>query len=93
MKVYECIIDDGKEVYKAQAVAKDETDLLRVYGGNGEFIKVTDISNTIIAPAHDYQAINEAGDRLYDVLSTAGYNDIEKTLICALLEDFLTNRK
>lgn len=93
MKVYECIIDDGKEVYRAQAVAKNESDLLCVYGGNGEFIKVTDISNTVIAPLHDYQAISEAGDRLYDVLSTAGYSDIEKTLIRDLLEDFLTNRK
>lgn len=92
MKVYECIIDDGKEVYKSKAVAKNKEDLLDIYGGDGDFIKITDISDTILAPPRDYERISNAVERLQIVLLKENYNDIERILICELLNDFLVNR-
>lgn len=45
MKLFECIIDDGTDVYKSLCTAKSKKELLDVYGGNGDFIKIKDITN------------------------------------------------
>lgn len=92
MKVYECIIDDGKNVYKSKAVAKNRDNLLDIYSCDGDLIKITDISDTILAPPRDYERINNAVERLQIVLLKENYSDIERALICELLCDFLVNR-
>lgn len=76
-------------MYKSKAVAKKRDNLLDIYGGNGDFIKITDISDTIIAPPCDYERINNAVERLQTVLLKENYSDIESVLICELLNDFL----
>lgn len=45
LKVYECIIDDGKEVYKEVLTAKNKKQLLDIWGGNGSFEKITEVTN------------------------------------------------
>ena len=44
MKLYECIIDDGTNVFKTVTAAKSKKELLNVYGGNGTFEKIKDIT-------------------------------------------------
>lgn len=40
MKLYECIVDDGKDVFKTLTASKSKKELLSVYGGNGSFEKL-----------------------------------------------------
>lgn len=94
MKLFECIVDDGKDVFKTNCVAKNKKDLLSVYGGNGEFISIKDITNSAFAvPIGDYEAIESCIEKLRTTLLHGGYEDMERTIICSLLDDFLVNRK
>ena len=45
MKLFECIVDDGNNVFKSTVAARNKKELLNVYGGNGDFVKITDVTN------------------------------------------------
>lgn len=75
MKLYECIIDDGQNVFKTVTAAKNRKELLNVYGGNGKFEKIRDVTN-------DYP-IDE--NKLDNTLRVAGYGQTEINLLTALL--------
>ena len=80
MKLYECIVDDGTNIFKTTVASKNKKELLNVYGGNGTFEKITDIT----------QLTDSIGvDLLRDTLIRNGYGNNETTLICALLEEHL----
>ena len=80
MKLYECIIDDGTNIFKTAVAAKNKKELLKIYGGNGTFEKITDIT----------QLTDSIGvEWLRDTLVRNGYGNNETTLICALLEEHL----
>ena len=75
MKLCECIVDDGTNVFKTTSAAKNKKELLNVYGGNGSFEKITDVTKDYI--------IDE--NKLDDTLRAAGYKQAEINLLTALL--------
>ena len=45
MRLYEVVVDDGRDVFKSVCCAASKRELKSVYGGNGEFLKVTDVTS------------------------------------------------
>lgn len=84
MKLYNCIIDDGHDVYRAFCAAKNRKQLLEDYGGNGEFEKIKDVTNEYLSEGSLEQL--EA-----DLLRT-GWGEGERRLIYALVEEHLNKR-
>lgn len=81
MKLFECIIDNRQgNVFKTITASKNKKELLNVYGGNGDFEKITDVTKT-------YNQISV--DMLHDTLVKAEYGKGEIELITALLEEHL----
>lgn len=85
MKLYECIVDDGKNVFKTTVATKNRKELLNTYGGNGTLEKITDVTKGYLT--------EESTDKLEDDLLRTGWGDAERKLICALLEQHLKSIK
>lgn len=85
MKLFECIIDDGTDVYKSLCTAKSKKELLNVYGGNGDFIKIKDITNEYFDET--------SADELRNDLIKAGWGTGETKLIVALLEEHIEKKR
>lgn len=85
MKLFECIIDDGKNVYKNLCTAKSKKELLNVYGGNGDFIKIKDITNEYFDET--------SAEELRNDLKKAGWGEGETRLIVALLEEHIEKKR
>lgn len=83
MKLFECIVDDGKDVFKTITAAKNKKELLSVYGGNGVFEKITDVTN-------DYPI---DVDKLSNDLLRFGWGQAEINLICALVQEHFKKRQ
>jgi hypothetical protein len=81
MKLYECIVDDGNNVFKTLSTAKNKKELLSVYGGNGDFVKIDDVTNEYFT--------SESSEKLDDDLLRMGWGEAERKLICALLEEHI----
>lgn len=75
MKLFECIVDDGTQVFKTVTAAKNKKELLNIYGGNGTFEKITDVTKCY--------PIDE--NKLDNTLRSAGYGQAEINLLTALL--------
>ena len=43
-RMYEAIIDAGDQVFKVNRIARDEKDFKSRYGGNGEFVRILDVT-------------------------------------------------
>lgn len=85
MKLYNCIIDDGKSIFRAFLAAKNKKELFDVYGGNGKFEKITDVTA-------EYFPTYAACEKLNDDLLRMGMGEGERSLICALVEEHITHR-
>lgn len=85
MKLFECIIDDGTDVYKSLCTAKSKKELLDVYGGNGDFIKIKDITNECFDET--------SAEELRNDLKKAGWGEGETRLIVALLEEHIEKKR
>lgn len=85
MKLFECIIDDGKDVFKTLTASKNKKELLSVYGGNGSFEKITDVTNEYLIP--------ESVEKLKCDLQRTGWGKGEIEIICALVEEHIRKRK
>lgn len=85
MKLFECIIDDGKNVFKALTAATSKKELLNAYGGNGEFIRIKDITSEYFT--------DESVERLDADLSRTGWGAGERKILCALLEQHIQTIK
>lgn len=82
MKLYKCIVDDGKNVYKALVAAKNRKQLLDEYGGNGNFEKITDVTGEYFTDG--------TVDKLDDDLCRMNWGEGERLLICALVEEHIS---
>jgi len=85
MKLFKCIVDDGKNVFKVLTAAKSKKELLNVYGGNGTFEKILDVTS-------DYFT-DDSVDHLDECLAATRWGEGERKLICALLEEHINNKK
>ena len=85
MRIFKCIIDDGKDVFKTIVACKNKKEVLTVYGGNGKFEKVTDVTKNYFT--------EESVDRLRIDLRRTGWGAPETELICALLQEHIRKIK
>lgn len=79
MKAYEMIIDGGEQVFKCVRPAKDIKQLKYIYGGNGEFVRIKDVTN-------DYPI---DVDYLRDVLTgkhNGHFGEVETDIICSVIQ-------
>lgn len=84
MKLYEMIIDDGTEVFKAIRPAKDLKSLKTQYGGNGEIIRIKDVTEYW---TNNGLVFSDSGiDFLVKVLQQAQYGKTEIEMITALIK-------
>ncbi len=79
MKLYECIVDDGTDVFKTLTAAKNKKELLSVYGGNGSFEKIKDVTKEYFT--------EDTPDKLASDLQKCGWGRGEIELIRALVEE------
>ena len=79
MKLYECIVDDGTDVFKTMTAAKNKKELLSVYGGNGSFEKIKDVTKEYFT--------EDTPDKLASDLQKCGWGRGEIELIRALVEE------
>lgn len=78
MKLFKCIVSDRENTFSTITAAKNKKELLNVYGGNGTFEKITDVTK-------EYNTISV--EVLEDTLKKAQYGKGEIALITALLEE------
>ncbi len=85
MKLFNCIIDDGQIVFKTLVAAKDQKELLAVYGGNKTFEKIQDVTA-------DYLT-ERTVEKLDTDLLRMGWGEGERKFICALIQQHIDNLK
>ena len=74
-KMWEMIIDDGTNCYKAHGIAPNKKELEKVYGGNGEFVRIKEVTSDF--------PISE--DKVFRALKNAEFGDAEANAIISLL--------
>lgn len=85
MKLFKAIVDDGESVFNAYGCAKNKKEFMRIYGGNGVFKIIEDVTK-------DYLTAGSL-EVLKDSLSKTGWGIPEMTILCALLEEHLEKNK
>lgn len=85
MKLFECIIDDGKDVFKTLIASKNKKELLSVYGGNGSFEKIKEVTDEYLIP--------ESVDNLRSDLQRTGWGKGEIEIICALVKEHIEKKR
>lgn len=84
MKLYHVYVDDGEQVFKTYAAAKNKKALLERDGGNGDFIKIEDVTMDHLCEG--------SAERLFDDLLRCCWGRAEATLIAELVRDHLAHR-
>ena len=85
MKLFECIVDDGKDVFKTLTAAKSRKALIDEYGGNGDFIRIKDVTAEYFTEA--------SAEKLEEDLRRMGWGEGERRILCALLEAHIRTEK
>lgn len=85
MKLFECIIDDGKSVFKTFTAAKSKKALLDECSGNGSFEKIKDVTNLYFS--------DTTLDKLNEDLFRMGWGEGERKIICALVQQHIDGLK
>lgn len=78
MKVFKAYIEDGRDVYRIIRPAESLNKFKSMYGGNGDFVKIEDITDTRYLL--DMQHLRQVLDRFSD------FGEDEKDLIIATLQ-------
>ena len=81
MKMFECIIIDGGITYAEVLPGKSKKEMLAVWGGNGEFKSVKDVTSKYFS--------NDSANRLMSDLGMCGWGTAERRLIGALLDEHI----
>ena len=80
-KMYEIIIDDGTNVYKHHGVYKSEEEAREAATGNGEVIRIKDVTDDYPLPAA----------KIYTTLKNANFGDIEANAIYSFVSRLYAN--
>ena len=83
MKMFECIIDDGKNVFKEVVAANSKRQMLDQWGGNGEFLRIKEVTK-------DYPIDTE---KLQSDLPRLGWGIEGSRLIMMLAEEHMRKQK
>lgn len=78
IKKFECIIDDGHDVFKTYIPATSKSELMKKWGGNGEFVRIKEV------PEYLPSAICVRTD-----LEKCGYGKAECELIYRILSEYV----
>ena len=81
MKMFECVIIDGGNAFVEVLPGKSKKEMLAVWGGNGEFKSIKDVTS-------EYLSEDSANMVIRD-LETCGWGVAERRLIGALLEEHI----
>ena len=84
MKLFRVYVDDGNQVFKTYTAAKSKKAMLERDGGNGEFVKIEDVTQEHLCEG--------SAERCYDDLRRTGWGQAEATLIAELIRDHLAHR-
>ena len=85
MKLFEMIIKDGENAYVITRPAKDLKHLKSMYSGNGEFVRIKDVTEEW----KDRLLLSADGiDTMQRTLKLAGYEQMERDIIVSLLQMF-----
>lgn len=85
MKLFKCIVDDGENVFKTLTAAKSKKELLEIYGGNGTFEKIEDLTNEYFTET-SVACLNKSS-------KSSGWGEGEINIICALLDQHIKGLK
>ena len=85
MRLFECIVNDGEDIYKTLVTAKNKKELLNVYSGNGDFEKIKDVTNEYFT--------EESVDCLDESLKSTGWGEAERKILRALLYEHIKGLK
>ena len=80
-KMYEMIIDCGDQVIKVNRPGKSAADVKKRYSGNGEYIKVTDVTEDYPIDAY----------KVMSALAAAGFGETEQEAIRHFIRAGYTN--
>lgn len=83
MKMFECIIDDGKNVFKEVVAANSKKHMLDQWGGNGNFLIVKDVTKDCPIDT----------EKLQSDLLKLGWGMAESRLIMMLAEEHMKKQK
>lgn len=83
MKAYEMIIDDG-HVFKCVRPAKDVKQLKDIYGGNGEFVRIKDVTE-------EYGIDVDYLRRVLSGQTMGHFGEVETDIICSLVQHCYDN--
>ena len=80
MKVFNVVVDDGNSVFKQSIAAKSKQALKKEYKGNGDFIKINDVTKSVYT--------DEFIGRVESVISVlTEFNGEEKALIMGIIHE------
>lgn len=86
MKLFKCIIDDGKKVYKELVTAKNKKELTANNAEGKTFEKIEDVTNEYFT--------GESPDFLEETLQKSNcWGEGETKIIVALLKEHITKKK
>lgn len=85
MKLFRCIVDDGENVFKTLTAAKSKKELIEVYGGNGNFEKIEDVTNEYFT--------EKSVEKLAESLQRTHWGEGKINIICALFEQHIRGLK
>lgn len=78
IKKFECIIEDGENAWKEYIPATSKKELLKNWGGNGEFIRIKEIPEYLPSAAF-----------VRDTLQKNGYGKAECDLVYRILHQYV----
>jgi hypothetical protein len=84
MKLFQVYVDDGTQVFKTYTAAKSKKAMMERDGGNGEFIKIEDVTSEYLTEG--------SAEMCFDTLTRHGWGRAEATLIAELIRDHVAHR-
>lgn len=83
IRLFRCVVDDGVDAFVSYLASDSKESLLSKYSGNGEFLKVEDVTGELFGSL-------KAVDNIRSALEKASFRKPSITFVCALLEQYLT---
>lgn len=85
MRLFKCIVDVGDNIFKAYTAGKNKKDMLNAYGWWEKFLKVEDVTSN---------HLNQDSVKALEIdLIEKGWDEPERVIILALIQQHIDNRK
>ncbi len=84
MKAFEMIIEDREHVFKCVRPARNVNELKKIYGGNGDFVRIKDVTQ-------EYPLDVDYLRRVLRGETIGHFGETETDIICALVQRMYDN--